>query len=291
MLTFSHYNLVPITGKNPYGLVPVLVLREDYDGPYALCDRAASSESTQAEKLAGSEASMYGAQAQSERAPLMRYDIQNLLNPQGFGQQGEAKMLTAAEAGAGGSSSSIVGAEDLAAKRGTTGTNSALLDAVARSRSQAGAGASEKIAAANEQVKLGQQGEAAGSLQGLYGTDVGAQLGQGNLQNSEINTQIKAGQSGWFQNLMQGIQTTSEAFKNVAGGIAAMGCWVASAVFEEDIVSGPRVNLVRDWMYRNMPEFVLSLYRKHGQWVASKPLLVRALAPAFNWMLEKAIWE
>jgi hypothetical protein len=209
--------------------LPVSEKSFDYNGPVALCDRAAQGEAKQAQKTAATQASTYGARASEERAPLDQYDRQNLDNPQGFGQQGVGEMLTAALGGAGGASASIVGEEELGAKRGTTGTNSALLDEVARTRSQAGAKASEGIAASDIALKQQQRSAAADDLSRRYGIDVNAQLGQGNLQNSEINTQIKAGQTGWFQNLMQGIATVTGGAKNVASAMYGGGSGFANS--------------------------------------------------------------
>ena len=180
-------------------------------------DRAASNEAKQAQATAAANASQYGAEAGGINGPLQQFDMQNLLNPQGFGQRGVGEMLTAALGGAGGSSSSIEGEEQLASKRGTTGENTALMDSLARQRLKAGAGSSEGVAASDVQAKLGQQQSAADDLSRRYGIDVQAQLGQGKLQNDDINTQIEAGKSGWFQNLMQGIAVVTGAADSTFG--------------------------------------------------------------------------
>jgi hypothetical protein len=193
----------------------------EYSGRLALCDRSGVDEAKSAEASAANMASQYGAQAQSERAPVQRYDMANLLNPQGFGQQGVNQMLTAALGGAGGESASEVGSEQLSAQRGNTGANSASMDQIARERAKAGASASEGISAADVQAKLGQQQAAAQDLSSRYGIDVGAQQGEQGLQTDDINAQVNAGKSGWFQNTMQGIGTVSEAFKNVMQGLSA----------------------------------------------------------------------
>jgi hypothetical protein len=189
----------------------------EYTGQLALCDRAAQSQAKQGEKTAEQNAATYGANAAGERSAVQQYDIGNLTNPQGMGQQGVRDLLTASLGGAGGSTSSLVGAEQLAAKRGTTGTNSAVLDDIARQRAKAGASASEGIAAQNVKAKLDQQQAAADDLSRRYGIDVNAQLGQGKLQNEDINTELQAGQSGWFQNLNQMLQTINGSANAAAG--------------------------------------------------------------------------
>lgn len=199
--------------------LPVSEKFYDHDGAWEFCDRAAQKEAKNAQGIAATQSAKYGAEADTERQSLQKFDLQNLENPQGFGQQGVGEMLTAALGGAGGASSAIVGEENLAAKRGTTGPNSAVLDSIARSRMKAAAGASEGIAASDVQLKQEQKKAAADDLSRRYGIDVGAQLGEANARTSAINTQIEAGKSGWFQNLMKGIEVVTGGAKNVAGAM------------------------------------------------------------------------
>lgn len=191
----------------------------EYDGPLALCDRAAQSQASQAEKTAGSTASQYGSAASGINSTLTPFLTRELTNPQGFTQGDLTQMLNYAEAGAGGANSGITGQANLEAARtrNASGFSSALDDA-ARQRSKALASTSEGIGAENAQLKQQQQQSAAKQLQGLYGTDTSAMLDSMGLQNQDINTEIKAGQSGWFQNLNQMLQTI-EGGASAAGGL------------------------------------------------------------------------
>lgn len=179
--------------------------------PCDLCDRGGQAMAKSAFKSAQTTASGLGASAASERAPLERFDIANLINPQGFGQQGTKEMLTAALGGAGGSSASEIGEEELAAKRGTTGPNSAVMDEIARQRAKAGATASEGIAAQDVTAKLGQQQEAASDLSRRYGIDVGAQLGAMGQESGDVNAEVNASSHGWLQALESFAQSGATA--------------------------------------------------------------------------------
>lgn len=183
--------------------------------------RAAQSQAKQAAGTAATDASKFGAQADAERAPLEQFDIQNLTNPEGFGQQGVKEMLTAALAGGGGATSSLIGSEEEAAHRNPAGSNSAVLDSLARSRAKAAASASEGVAASDVALKEQQKENAANDLSRRYGIDVSSMLGEQGAQNNAIDTEIKAGQTGWFQNLT--------SFMQAAAGDAAAAAGVKKA--------------------------------------------------------------
>jgi hypothetical protein len=75
-----------------------------------------------------------------------------------------------------------------------------------------GVGAQD-VAGAKELNQAGAAG-----MQGLFGTDVASQLKAMGIQNEDINTQIKAGQSGWYQNLLGGINAASGLIKALKSG-------------------------------------------------------------------------
>lgn len=71
----------------------------------------------------------------------------------------------------------------------------------------------------------------------------------------------------------------------ILAGLAAF-CWVAAEVFDEDIVTGPRVNLVRNWMLNKfestlLGSYVVPFYRKHGRFIAQ--------CAKHSWVLKKAL--
>ena len=118
-------------------------------------------------------------------------------------------MLANAMGGAGGSTSGITGQANLQAgrSRNDAGFSTALSEA-ARDRTAAAAHSSEGIAADNANLKQDQSNNAAKMLQGLYGTDVGAQEGALNTANGATEAGIEAGKSGWLQNA-EGIGNTA----------------------------------------------------------------------------------
>lgn len=181
--------------------------------------RDAANQAAGAATTAGSTAAGYGAGAGSIGSKLVPFLTQQLTNPQGYSQGDIGSMLTAALSGAGGATAGLAGA---ASKNAATSRNpigfSAALDAAARSRSQAGAQASEGVAADNAKVKLQQQQQAQSGLNSLYGTDVRAQAEDMGQVAPDINSAVNASKSGWLQNLEGIINTVSGA----ATGAAAM---------------------------------------------------------------------
>src|SRR6185312_14491246 len=101
-----------------------------------------------------------------------------------------------------GATSGITGQANLQAGRARNDAGfSTALDDAARQRTEAAAQTSEGVAANNANLKQDQSNNAARMLQGLYGTDVGAQNEALNTANQATQTGIEAGKSGWLQNL------------------------------------------------------------------------------------------
>ena len=67
-------------------------------------------------------------------------------------------------------------------------------------------------------VQLGQQNDALKQLGGMYGTDVGAQLGAQRNQTADINAAVQAGNSGWLQNT-EGVLDTAANLGKAAGSV------------------------------------------------------------------------
>ncbi len=161
-----------------------------------------------------------GAQAQGIGANLTPFLTQEMLHPQGIGQQGLAAEEAAALGGAGGAASGIAGeaAQRAGASRNAGGYQAALSEA-ARQRDKAAAGASEGITAQNEQLKQQQAQQGASGLQGLYGVNTSGMLQSQGQEAKDIEAQVQAGNSGWLQNTMGILQGLGSA----AGGAAGMG--------------------------------------------------------------------
>ena len=193
----------------------------DYHGPLELCDRALQSQATNAATTAGGSAATAGSTAGGIGANLIPYETQQMLHPTGFSQRDIGARLTSAMAGTGGATAGLTGA---AGKMGTTTRNpmgfSSALDSVARSRAKGVAGESADTAAENAKVKLGQQSDAAKGLSGLYGTNLEAQSKFDTNQTDDINSAVKAGDSGWLQNMNQTIAALGQG---ASGATALIG--------------------------------------------------------------------
>jgi hypothetical protein len=114
----------------------------------------------------------------------------------------------ASEQGAGGATAGITGQAGLAAGRTrNSAATSGVLDQAARSKqqtlSQNALGIQNKSAdLANMKQQEGIQG-----LQGLYGTDVTAQMKAMGLIPEDVNAAANASKEGWLQNTLATIQT------------------------------------------------------------------------------------
>jgi hypothetical protein len=164
--------------------------------------RLQTGQATNTYNTATNNAATYGGDASQIGGTLTPFLTQRLLNPTGYSQGDMGAMLANAFGSAGGATSGITGQANLQAGRSRNDAGfSTALDDAARQRTAAAAGTSEGIAANNAGVKLDQQSQAAKMLQGLYGTDVGAQNASLNTANNSIQAGIDAQKVGWLQNM------------------------------------------------------------------------------------------
>jgi hypothetical protein len=122
-------------------------------------------------------------------------------NPTGYTPTQQNNMLVAGEQGAGGANAGIVGQAGLqAARTHNTGALSGVLDSAARARQQTLS--QNALGVQNRQADLQQhQMESAQKgLEGLYGTDVNADLKAQSLVPEDINAATAAAQTGAQQN-------------------------------------------------------------------------------------------
>jgi hypothetical protein len=141
----------------------------------------------------------YGANAANEGSALNPFFTQEMNAQHSLNPNQTDEMLTAAESGAG----AATGAEQGALINNATRTGNATgvtksLDEMARDKSKAAAGASEGIAAADVTGAKQLNQEGAAGMQGLYGTNVGAQLGAMKQANTDVETQ-QALNPGWLK--------------------------------------------------------------------------------------------
>ncbi len=178
--------------------------------------RGAQSQANNAYNNAVNTSSGLGASANGISANLTPFLTSELEHPQGYSQQDESAMLSAALGGAGGANAGLAGeAQQQAATTRNAGGFQAALDDAARQRSKAAAGASEGIAAKNADLKQSQQQNAAEQLSKLYGVDTSGMLDAMGQEANDVNAEANAGRSGWLQNTL-GILNTINGGANTA---------------------------------------------------------------------------
>lgn len=165
--------------------------------------RNAQGQAGNSYNQATSTATTLGSDASGIGANLTPFLTQEMLHPQGLGQEGIAAEEGAALGGAGGATSGLVGeaVQRAAASRNAGGFQAALDDA-ARQRAKAAAGASEGIEAGNERMKEEQRQAGAAGLERQYGVDTSGMLNAMNQEHEDINSEVNAGNSGWLQSTM-----------------------------------------------------------------------------------------
>lgn len=170
--------------------------------------RSGVSNANNATTTAANTGATLGGDASSISGNLTPFLTSEMEHPQGFSQQDTSAMLSAAEGGAGGSTSGLTGvANQEAASSRNAGGFTAALDDAARQRTKAVAGASEGIASQNAMLKQQQQQEGAQGLQGLYGTDTSGMLSATGQEAGDVNAAATANQTGWLQNSLNVIKT------------------------------------------------------------------------------------
>lgn len=145
---------------------------------------------------------------------LMPMLSQEATNPEGFGKAGLAAMNTASQQSTGGSTAGAVGEGLLAAARNrNSGGAAPALDAAVRSGQQQQSQNAVGIQGENEQLKQAQQQAGLSGMAGLYGKNTGDALSALGLENQSTTALTQAGQSGWYQNLNQGIGSLANVYK------------------------------------------------------------------------------
>ena len=180
--------------------------------------RSAVNQAKSAYNQATGTATDLGGRASGINANLTPFLTSEMLHPQGLGQEGIAAENSAALGGAGGAASGFVGqaAQRAAASRNPAAFQASLADA-ARSRDKAAAGASEGVAANNENLKQQQMQEGAGGLEKLYGVDTSGMLESQGQEANDINAEIAGNKTGWLQNVNDTISTLTGAYKAYKG--------------------------------------------------------------------------
>lgn len=196
----------------------------EYAGPVARCDRSAQKQAANAETTAATTAGNYGGAAAGIGAKLTPTLFGDVNHPQGFSADETNNMLVAGEQGAGGANAGIAGQAGLqAARTRNTGNLGAVLDAAARAKGQQLSQNAVNVQEKSAQLAQQKRADALRKLQGLYGTNVGAQMKGEEIEPEDINAEVNAGKSGWLQNAMGVLGTLTGGAKNVMGGLYGSG--------------------------------------------------------------------
>lgn len=180
----------------------------------------AAGQATSTYNQAFNTASMLGAEGQGIGANLTPFLTQEMLHPQGYGQQGLSAQTAAATGGAGGALSAFQGeAAQRAGANRNAGGFQAGLDAASRNAAKAGAGASENIAANNANLQQQQSQEGAAGLGGMYKTDTSGMLDAMGQEAPDIKTELAAdaAPAPWMSQLSNGMGLVGQAGKLASG--------------------------------------------------------------------------
>ena len=177
----------------------------------------------QAKSLEGSDVNaigQFGGQAAQEGAQLNPFFSQEMKAQHSLTPGQSNEMLTAAEGGAGGAFGGAEGQINAnAARTGNATTLTKSLDEMARDKAKAAAGSSEGIAAQDVAGAKQENQAGAAGMQGLYGTNTGAQLAAMKQADEGIKTEQATQGNNWVTQLGQLKQGVGDA-ASLAGAFA-----------------------------------------------------------------------
>jgi len=196
----------------------------DYSGPLALADRSQQKVGKQAEGNESAVAGQAGANASQVGSSIIPGLEREANNPWGLTPTEKSNALTQGAEAVGGVNSGVTGAADLLGTRtkNTAGIPAAL-DEAARQKGRQLSNNALQVNSEDANLKNSNQKFAQGALGDIYGGDQKAQLSAMGLIPSTINSTVDAGKSGWYQNLLAGINTVGSAGKDAYGGAGGAG--------------------------------------------------------------------
>jgi hypothetical protein len=180
--------------------------------------RQAQQQASDAYNTASSTAAGYGSKGDQISSSLIPGLEREANNPEGYTPEEMNNQLVAGEQGAGGVNAGIAGQADLqAARTRNSSGETAVLDSASRNKTRQLS--DNALNVQNKSAELGQQKQegAQKELGSLYGTDTEANLKAQGLSTEDINSEVNAGKSGWFQNMNQLISTLTGGAKSAAG--------------------------------------------------------------------------
>lgn len=187
-------------------------------------DRGVQKQASNLGQQAGSAAG--GAQANASQlyssiVPGLEREAQT---PQGFTPEQLNNQLVASQQAVGGGNAALQGEGRLAALRTrTAGGFTPALDEAARAKGRQLSTNAVGIQNANARLGLQRQQSAQEQLESLYHGNLSAMLQAMGLQNQDLNTQLKGGQSGWLQNTDETLAALGGLGKGVGGAAAGFG--------------------------------------------------------------------
>jgi hypothetical protein len=184
--------------------------------------RDATGQAKNAFNTASATAGEAGANASGVNAALTPQLEREFQNPTGYSPDELNKMNVASEQGAGGAESSLKGeaAGQVARTRNSAGYSTAL-DEAARDKTRSLSENSLNIQGQNAKLAQANKQHAGDELAGIYGTDVKETLGAQGLMPEDINAETNSGNSGWYQNmtnLMNTLANVRRAFGKSSSG-------------------------------------------------------------------------
>jgi hypothetical protein len=179
-----------------------------YGGPVELCDKKAKAAAKSAADVAGGTAAGYGASAADVGSTVVPELKREATNPTGFMPQDVNAMLVGGEQGAGGVAGGLAGEAGLhAARTRNTGALSGVLDEIQRGKGRQLSENALNVQEMQAREKQRQRSEGIKGLEGIYGTDVGAQLKAEGIVPEDINAMLNANKTGWGKDMMEWVQT------------------------------------------------------------------------------------
>jgi hypothetical protein len=165
-------------------------------------DRAAQAQASNAAQTAGDVGDTEFQQSQAEKGLVVPRLTEWMNAEHLYGPDALNQLLTAAGAGTGGATGALTAEAALqGARTRNTGMLSPEYDALARGKQQSMASASEKIASQDVTGAVARQQDSAKQLGGMADASTEAALKAMGIQTQDINAEIEAGKSGWFQNM------------------------------------------------------------------------------------------
>lgn len=156
-----------------------------------------------------------------------------IANPKGFDPADLNAMNTAGQQSLGGGLAAAKGeAATKAASNRNSGSFAPVLDESVRDAGRTNSENAIKTQEADALMREQHRQEGMAGESGLYGSQNNDVLSSLGLQNQSTDTQIKAGQSGWFQNMLGLMNATANVGKAASGlGVHVPGCWIAIALY------------------------------------------------------------